>query len=54
MRAVYEQQQAQARQWHFLSRPTGGHGFLYGPDGPAALRSLLTQLMQTQAAAPVK
>ncbi|UOQ51218.1 dienelactone hydrolase family protein [Hymenobacter cellulosivorans] len=46
VRATYEQQQGQARQWHFLSRPTGGHSFLYGPDGPAALRTLLAQLMQ--------
>ncbi|MCB2376618.1 hypothetical protein LGH70_03435 [Hymenobacter sp. BT635] len=54
VRAVYERQQGQARQWHFLSRPTGGHSFLYGPDGPAALRALLTELLQQPALAPTK
>lgn len=44
VRAIYEQQRAQARQWHFASWPTRGHGFLYGPDGNEALRKLLTQL----------
>lgn len=43
--ATYTRHQEQARQWHFLSRPTGGHDFLYGPDGPAALQALLAQLM---------
>ncbi|TGE24780.1 hypothetical protein E5K00_06130 [Hymenobacter aquaticus] len=45
VRAIYTQQHPWARQWHFASRPTGGHSFLYGPDGPAALRALLAQLM---------
>lgn len=45
VRASYEQHRAEARHWHFASRPNGGHGFLYGPDGPAALGALLTQLM---------
>ncbi|TGE04291.1 dienelactone hydrolase family protein [Hymenobacter fodinae] len=46
VQAVYTQQRTLARQWHFESRPTGGHGFLYGPDGPAALEALLLQLMK--------
>ncbi|HEX8659031.1 MAG TPA: hypothetical protein VF690_15930 [Hymenobacter sp.] len=46
VQAIYAQQRGQARQWHFESRPTGGHGFLYGPDGPAALSTLLSQLMK--------
>ena len=45
VRAVYDEQRALARQWHFASRPTGGHGFLYGPDGGEALRELLVQLL---------
>lgn len=54
VRAIYEQQQGRARQWHFLSRPTGGHSFLYGPDGPAALRALLAQLMQPPGSAQAR
>ncbi|UYZ63136.1 dienelactone hydrolase family protein [Hymenobacter weizhouensis] len=45
VQAIYEQHRAQASQWHFLTRPSGGHGFLYGPDGPVALHELLTRLM---------
>ena len=45
VRAIYEQHRAEAAQWHFASRPGGGHGFLYGPAGPATLTDLLTQLM---------
>ncbi|MCR5889768.1 hypothetical protein LRS06_18740 [Hymenobacter sp. J193] len=44
--AIYAQQKSVARQWHFLSRPTGGHSFLYAPEGPALLDGLLGQLMQ--------
>ena len=46
VQAIYAQQQGQAHQWHFASRPTGGHGFLYGPDGPGALNALLAQLLK--------
>ncbi|TGE20216.1 hypothetical protein [Hymenobacter elongatus] len=46
VQAIYAQQHGQARQWHFAARPAGGHAFLYGPDGPAALRSLLDQLIK--------
>ncbi|MBD2717283.1 hypothetical protein KBK19_19745 [Microvirga sp. STR05] len=49
VQAIYAQQQGQARQWHFASRPTGGHAFLYGPDGPAALTALLAQLVKEPA-----
>jgi predicted esterase len=45
--AIYTQNQGQAREWHFASRPTGGHGFLYSPEGPAALQVMLSQLMKT-------
>lgn len=44
VQAIYAQQHPS--RWHFASRPTGGHGFLYGPDGLAALNSLLTQLLK--------
>ncbi|GGG49984.1 hypothetical protein GCM10011378_27590 [Hymenobacter glacieicola] len=43
--AIHQQHGAKAPQWHFASRPTGGHGFLYGPDGLTALQELLAQLM---------
>ncbi|MCB2410605.1 hypothetical protein [Hymenobacter lucidus] len=43
--ALYAQHRRQARQWHFSSRPTGGHSFLYGPDGLATLSALLAQLI---------
>ncbi|UOQ77325.1 alpha/beta hydrolase-fold protein [Hymenobacter sp. 5516J-16] len=43
--AIYQQHSAQAPQWHFESRSTGGHGFLYGSDGLTALQALLVQLM---------
>ena len=45
VRAIYEQHRGEAAQWRFASLPSGGHGFLYGPTGPAILSALLTQLM---------
>ncbi|WP_187631952.1 dienelactone hydrolase family protein [Hymenobacter lutimineralis] len=47
--AIYAQHKAQARQWHFLSQPTGGHSFLYAPEGPALLDMVLAQIMQRPA-----
>jgi poly(3-hydroxybutyrate) depolymerase len=44
--AIYKKHQSVARQWHLLLLPTGGHSFLYGPEGPATLRALLRQLMK--------
>lgn len=43
--AIHDQHKAQTPQWHFASRPTGGHGFLYGPDGDQSLLTLLQQMM---------
>jgi predicted esterase len=43
--AIYDQHKAHTPQWHFASRPTGGHSFLYGPDGDQALLALLRQMM---------
>lgn len=43
--AIHDQHKAQTPQWHFASRPTGGHSFLYGPDGDQALLALLRQMM---------
>ena len=45
VRAIYDAHRAEARQWHFASLPSGGHGFLYDPNGAATLATLLTQLM---------
>ncbi|GAB2785269.1 hypothetical protein GCM10027175_24920 [Hymenobacter latericoloratus] len=47
--AIYEQHRAQAPKWHFASRPAGGHGFLYGPDGTQALEELLKKMMSATA-----
>ncbi|SNC67859.1 Phospholipase/Carboxylesterase [Hymenobacter gelipurpurascens] len=46
VQAIYAQHQEQARQWHFETLPTGGHAFLYGPEGATALRELLTRMMR--------
>ncbi|MET4105907.1 PHB depolymerase family esterase [Hymenobacter sp. UYP22] len=43
--AIHDRYKAQTLQWHFASRPTGGHAFLYGPDGDQALLALLRQMM---------
>lgn len=43
--AIHQQHSAQTPKWHFASRPTGGHGFLYGPDGTQALEELLKKMM---------
>ncbi|MFD1469927.1 alpha/beta hydrolase-fold protein [Hymenobacter caeli] len=44
VKAAYDAHRAQAPKWRLQAVPTGGHGFLYGPAGPAALRQLLAQL----------
>ncbi|MDU0372810.1 carboxylesterase family protein [Hymenobacter endophyticus] len=43
--AIHDQHKARTPQWHFATRPTGGHSFLYGPDGDQALLALLRQMM---------
>ncbi|WP_139921792.1 dienelactone hydrolase family protein [Hymenobacter sp. DG01] len=47
--AIHQQYRAQAPNWHFASRPAGGHGFLYGPDGTQALEELLKKMMSATA-----
>ena len=44
VKAAYEAHRAQAPQWQLQAMPKGGHGFLYGPEGPAALRQVLARL----------
>ncbi|WP_167856300.1 PHB depolymerase family esterase [Hymenobacter metallicola] len=46
LQALYAQQGGQVRHWHLVPAPAGGHAFLYGPKGLAALQTLLNQLMQ--------
>ena len=44
VKAAYDAHRAQAPRWELQPLPEGGHSFLYGPDGPAALRQVLARL----------
>jgi pimeloyl-ACP methyl ester carboxylesterase len=44
VKAAYEARPAQARRWELQTVAKGGHGFLYGPEGPALLRQTLARL----------
>ena len=44
VKTAYDARPAQARRWELQTLPQGGHGFLYGPSGPALLRQTLARL----------
>ncbi|WBO82759.1 alpha/beta hydrolase-fold protein [Hymenobacter yonginensis] len=44
VKATYDARPSQAAQWFLQTLPSGGHGFLYRPEGPALLRQTLATL----------
>ncbi len=44
VKTAYDIHHAEAPQWILQTLPSGGHGFLYGPDGPTVLRQALARL----------
>jgi len=48
VKAIYDQQQARAKDWKFETVETGGHGFIYGDRGPAIMQSVFDQLVRAR------
>ncbi len=45
-RALYEAYQSKAPGWTFDTLNSGGHGFIYGPDGAAVMQKMFTRMMR--------
>lgn len=43
--AIYRREQAIARDWHFQTLPSGGHGFIYARENQAILDDTFTKLL---------
>ena len=46
MEKAYTEHKNEAPGWHYSTVETGGHRFIYGPDGKAQVKSLLSKLLR--------